>query len=210
MLKASPDGGTPLCKQIREVEKDIRSNLNKIKAAKQKVAVTIFTDGSATDGDIRDALKGLSSLPVWVVIKMCTDEASIVDYWNSVESDIELALDILEDFENEAKELHKFNSWLTYGKPLHRLREAGTTLKFLDMMDERTLALDQMLQTVSTISGISQEEFPDVYSNWTGFTEFVSKIQRTSGKKTWCSVTKREKYWIDVDKLHAMYANGTK
>ena len=36
------------------------------------------------------------------------------------------------------------NSWLTYGEPLHRLREFGITLKEMDVIDEAPLSMEQM------------------------------------------------------------------
>jgi hypothetical protein len=40
--------------------------------------------------------------------------------------------------------IHSVNSWLTYGEPLHRLREFGITLKEMDVIDEATLTMEQM------------------------------------------------------------------
>lgn len=53
---------------------------------------------------------------------------------------VELDLDILEDIVEEAEEINRFNPWLNYGEPLHRLREFGVTLKELDLLDEAALA----------------------------------------------------------------------
>jgi hypothetical protein len=38
----------------------------------------------------------------------------------------------------------RMNSWLTYGEPLHRLREFGITVKELDLIDEAVLTMEQM------------------------------------------------------------------
>ena len=46
-------------------------------------------------------------------------------YWNQVDSQVELSLDVLDDFVGEAIEIYQFNPWLTYGLPLHRAREFG-------------------------------------------------------------------------------------
>ena len=97
----------------------------------------------------------------------------MVSYWNNIDSVIELNMDILDDPLGEAKEIHRFervyrfkywylscasspspsicntishsvNSWLTYGEPLHRLREFGITLKEMDVIDEKPLSMEQM------------------------------------------------------------------
>jgi hypothetical protein len=36
------------------------------------------------------------------------------------------------------------NNWLTYGEPLHRLREFGITVKEMDLLDESFLTMEQM------------------------------------------------------------------
>ena len=43
----------------------------------------------------------------------------------------------------------RFNPWLIYGEPLHRLREFGITAKELDLVDEARLSTEQMRRTCS-------------------------------------------------------------
>lgn len=58
-------------------------------------------------------------------MRLCTDEAEVVQSWNMVENNLEVELDVLDDLVAEATEIHRFNKWFTYGEPLHRLREWG-------------------------------------------------------------------------------------
>lgn len=56
-----------------------------LRQTNQKVCVVIATDGESSDGDIAAAMRPLSQLPVWVVIRLCTDEDRIAEYWNNID-----------------------------------------------------------------------------------------------------------------------------
>ena len=75
---------------------------------------------------------------------MCTRDPEVVNFWNNLDKQIELEMDVLDDFEGECKEVFKFNSWLTYGEPFHRLREFGISIKEFDLIDESLLGKEQM------------------------------------------------------------------
>jgi hypothetical protein len=44
----------------------------------------------------------------------------VVDYWNGIDQQLELELDVIDDMVSEANQVREFNSWLTYGEPLQR------------------------------------------------------------------------------------------
>jgi hypothetical protein len=144
LLKRPPGGGTPLCKHIRDVIEQIRFMEPQLRANAQKAVVMIATDGESSDGDIATAMKPLEQLPVWVVIRLCTDDDKVVSYWNNIDKNLELDMDILDDIAGEAKEIYEVNDWITYGEPLHRLREWGVNLRELDLIDEAPLSGEQM------------------------------------------------------------------
>ena len=144
LMDGSPGGGTPLCYHVNEVAKNISAIAPELRAAGKKAALIICTDGEASDGDITAALRPLHNLPVWVVIRLCTDDDAIVGYWNNVDEQIELNMDVIDDPLGEGEEIQVKNQWLTYGMPLHRLREFGVTAKEIDMIDETRLSSEQM------------------------------------------------------------------
>ena len=88
-----PNGGTPLCRHIREIEAQIRGYEAQLRASNQKAVIIIATDGEASDGDVASALRPLKDLPVWVIVRLCTNEDNIVDYWNNIDGVLELNMD---------------------------------------------------------------------------------------------------------------------
>jgi hypothetical protein len=52
-------------------------------------------------------MRPLQQLPVWVVIRLCTNEDKMVEYWNNIDSAIELNMDVIDDPLGEATEIHK-------------------------------------------------------------------------------------------------------
>lgn len=120
-------------------------------ASGQKAVVVIATDGESSDGNIADAMRPLQSLPVWVVVRLCTDDDKVVDYWNNIDAQLELEMDVLDDLFGEAAEVTSANPWLVYGEPMHRLREFGVHLKEFDLIDEAKLSPDEMRVVCSIV-----------------------------------------------------------
>jgi hypothetical protein len=81
---------------------------------------------------------------VLVILRLCTEEKEVVEYWNNIDSQLELDIDVIEDQLGDAKQINEVNGWLTYGEPIHRMREFGASMKELDIIDESTLSSDQM------------------------------------------------------------------
>ena len=119
------------------MEKDLRES-------NSKACVTIFTDGSASDGNVIDAMKPLIGLPVWIVIRLCTDDDTVCEYWDNVDQQLELEMDVLDDYISEAATVMQYNPWLNYGQPLHLLRESGCRIKAFDHLDEKKLSLNEI------------------------------------------------------------------
>lgn len=153
ILEDSPGGQTPICAQVNEVVAKIKAMEDSLRAQNQRAAVVICTDGISTDGNVADALKPLEDLPVWVVVRLCTDDEELIDYWNNIDEDLELEMDVLDDIEGEAKEIRAVNPWLHYGEPLHRLREFGAAIKEMDLIDEAPLSSEQMSAIVVHLTG---------------------------------------------------------
>jgi hypothetical protein len=64
----------------------------------------------------------------------------VLEFWQDVDEEVEFQLDVLDDLRSEAMEIHKAgNDWLAYTPAMHLIREGGTNLKLLDLLDERRL-----------------------------------------------------------------------
>ena len=104
-IKSSPSGSTPVCAAIAEVVAEIRAAAPSLRAAGKTVTVIVASDGEASDGDVAQALAPLVGLPCSVVIRLCTDDERVAKYWNNVDADLELELDVLDDLAGEGAEV---------------------------------------------------------------------------------------------------------
>jgi len=201
MVAAQPGGGTPLCKAVEQVVKDIRAQRGALERAGKRAHVVIASDGQATDGDVAKAMKPLRDLPCSVVVRLCTDEDSVVDYWNNVDKDLELDLDILDDLQGEAKEVIANSPFLTYGAPLHGLREFGTAFKLADLIDERSLNRNEVLELATLVFGKeAAAELPHPDLDLKGFCDGLDRAQKHA-PKAWNPLTNCHTPWFDTGKL---------
>lgn len=204
---SGPSGATPLCRHIREITAQIQAMEPQLRANGHKAAVIICTDGEASDGDVAAALRPLHNLPVWVVLRLCTDESKVVDYWNNIDGQLELELDILDDLVSEAKEVAKVNKWFTYGEPLHMLRQFGVSVKELDMLDEKTLTADQIRDVCAIILGGNVDDYPHPAVDAKAFVKFVNTKNKAEAK-VWNPLTKKMAYWIEPSAMKSIVGGG--
>lgn len=206
VLEGGPSGGTPLCKHIREITLIIQRWEKVLRENGQKVSLIICTDGMSSDGDVTAALRPLKNLPVLMVIRLCTSEDSIVDYWDKVESDLETDLDIIDDLFGEGEGVNNVNPWINYGMPLQRMREFGVHIKELDMIDERKLTDQQMMKVMSILFNCNVRDVPNSQVDWAVFQEWVVAMN-SSTPPTFNPTTSSQTVepWIQIDKLKQSY-----
>jgi hypothetical protein len=184
---ARPGGCTPLTNHILDIHREVRDIAPSLSATGQRVVICIATDGLPTDergygGNVHqkefvEALRLLEGLPVWVVIRLCTDEVKVVDFYNELDASLELSIEVLDDFSGEAEEVYECNAWLNYALPLHRMREMGYHDRVFDMLDERLLTKSELRDFCSLLFG--EENFdgvPDPSLDWNGFVQNIKRM----------------------------------
>jgi hypothetical protein len=204
LFEGSPGGQTPLCKHIRIVVEKIREMEASLREARQKVAVIIATDGEASDGDVIQALRPLCELPVWVVIRLCTNEENVVNYWSGIDSQLELEMDVIDDLIGESREIWKVNPWLNYGEPLQRLREFGVHLRELDLIDESKISGEQMRVVCSIILNVSPSQLPHPGAELDAFIRQVALLEQQL-PQVWSPSLRQLRRWIEIPMVKKCY-----
>ena len=219
MRRARPGGCTPLTSHILEIHREISAMVPTLRANGQRVTIQIATDGLPTDlhgysgrshqDEFVEALRSLEGLPVWVVIRLCTDEESVVSFYNDLDSQLELSMEVLDDFTGEAEEVHEHNPWLNYGLPIHRMREMGFHDRVFDMLDERKLSKSELRDFFYLLFGEEQMDgMADPNVEWLSFCKDVDRLLRNE-KQQWDPIKKKMKPWVDLHTLNYMYGDGS-
>lgn len=195
-MQLPPNGGTPLCAHMNAIVAEIAAMNAELRASNKKVKVIIATDGEPSDGDLSEALRQLKTLPVWLVLRLCTDDERVVSYWKNVDTDLELNMEVLDDLSQESSIVAELNPWLLYSEPLHRLRETGCMVRELDFLNEVKLTADQVRTVCILIFGAKYRDLPHPEVDWKGFVTAVTSADNDS-EHSWAPVAKAVSYHID-------------
>ena len=218
----SPAGVTPLTDQIYEIHKRVLQWAPKLMANNKKVVVTIATDGLPTDSSgtagrnqrilFIKALEKLLRLPVWLVIRLCTNDKKVVSFYNELDRLLEMNVDVLDDLNEEAKEIRKHNKWLNYTLPLHRCREMGFKHRLFDLVDERKLTLSELRDYCILLFG--KDQLDGISDPEENMRSFLSELKRGEISKSntpqWNVLKKKRTALVDVKKVLKEYGKGNK
>ena len=174
VLDGSPGGATPLCTTISNLVQKIKQMEKKLRDNNERVSVTIFSDGSPSDGNLAPVLNQLHALPVWCVVRLCTDNDNVTNYYNGIDGQIELEMDVIDDFFGEATEVMYHNPWINYGLPVHRLRENGCRAKVFDHLDEKPLTKTEITAAMPILIGGKKNEYTNMELDPVAFKSEVS------------------------------------
>jgi hypothetical protein len=149
MINSYPSGGTPLCRSIRQVYDKLIISPNNY----DNVCVIIMTDGESSDGSIESALKLFEHLPshisISVIVRLCTDSTQLVEYWDNVDNNVEVNLDVIDNIVNEGIQVHMFNPWVAYWMELHNARMFGGLPRIFDIIDERPFTFAEKIEFIN-------------------------------------------------------------
>ena len=219
MNSSRPGGCTPLTSHLQSIRAEFTPQyVNSLRSAGQRVVVVLATDGvptddsgyanTATEREFKTALQAFGGLPVWIVIRLCTDDDAICDYYNEIDNQLEIDLEVLDDFVGEAKEVCDLNPFLNYALPIHRLREFGFHDKVFDLLDEKQLSLSDLRHYVSILLGVEDEDVPDPQFSFKPFYDYVSAEQQKHGSAVYDPIKKKQVPLIDINKMWHTYQPG--
>jgi hypothetical protein len=105
MMNTQPAGVTPLAQHVEIIRQEIVQMEPLLRHTGGKVAIILATDGLPTDvrgysnttvqAQFVETLRSLEGLPVWIVVRLCTDADDVVQYWNDLDEQLELSLEVL-------------------------------------------------------------------------------------------------------------------
>lgn len=142
------------------------------------------------------------------MVRLCTDDETVVDFYNNLDENLELSLEVIDDFIQEAGEVYRHNDWLNYALPLHRCREMGDHNKLFDLLDERQLDPDEVRDFLLLLFGSQNfDGVPDPQADWDEFVKAIKNIVEKENKQ-WNPMTKKISPWVDIKKLNKAYKPG--
>lgn len=207
MSNAKPTGASPLCGHMIYIRDQLASLTNELIKYNKKVSITIATDGIPTDetyyGQFQKILISMKELPVYIHIRLITDDEIVVKYYRDIDSKIDQVVAVLDDYMEEANKVQKYNSWLNYILPLYRLSEMGCSSNFqiVNQLNKKKLKKEQVKEFLDRIFIMANMPHD--------FESFASKyIQRTKTIKYWNPKKNEATPIIDEEKFEAIYGEN--
>jgi len=143
---------------------------------------------------------------VWTVIRLCTDEVAVTQFYNALDAHLEISIEVLDDYTCEAQEVYKHNPWITYSLPLHRCRELGYHERLFDLIDERPLTAGEVKSFCCLVFGLPEADLPDPGGGASAFVKAV-KLVLEREQLQWNPIKKKTTPWILMKELKKTLSN---
>ena len=241
LFTSQSQGLTPLCAHLMEVTTRLQDMKSKLidQSSMMLTSLIITTNSIATDGDVITLLRPLlESLSVRIMVRLCTDETDVVAYWQDIQTQltaINLSITLLGDHITVAAQVAHYNPWLTYGEPLHRLREFGMNVPPLEYLSSRALSEPEMRYVVNMLvkqtadssgtrvmgSGVSETLEDGLKGDLPSFVASVrammlaleANTQSTTNvpeTEVYCPIRRVYSKWVNLVMLEEIYGGGGK
>jgi len=217
IMGCQPNGTTPLARHLWDIHHMLQQMAPKLRREGKRAVLVVATDGLPTDEDgyvgkdvdeeFMQALRSLEGLPIWLVVRLCTDEERVRKFYNELDNTLDLPLEVLDDYMGEASEVHKHNKWLNYALPMHRCRELGYHHRVIDFLDERPLTKGEVRSFCALLFGAVVEDIPDPNTDWKEFLQYIQDRLKLE-EEQWDPIKKKAGPWIYVKTLHKIYGKG--
>jgi len=212
--RASPNGTTPLTRHVLDVVSAVNQMNPELRRTGQKICIVIATDGVPTNEDGKEyhgahdeffsAVQLLQRLPVSIVFRLYSSEDRVLDYYEKFDAELEIPVEAIDDFVEEAKQVYRHNNWINYCLPLHRCREFGHHDRLFDLIDERSLTGQEACSFCELILG-PINNLPNPIVDFRVFAALLH-IKMDEEKLQWNPVSQKMKPWFSVRKMKHAYA----
>ncbi len=214
VLQSKPDGVTLLSDHLFEICHQIEQVQDVLLEKGQKAVVVIATDAIPSDkyGDASEeaketflnTLRRLQLLPVWIVIRLCTNDRKAMAFYRKLDKQLEIPIECVSDYITESKEVRKYNPWLNYSPQLHQCREMGFYHRVFDLLDERALTKDDTMEFLIILFGAETFDpnvSPSIHNDWNGFLQYLKTQVLALCEKQYSPTSKKMEDLIDVNGL---------
>jgi hypothetical protein len=171
----------------------------------QRVAIIIASDGVPTNPQsFLDAVQALQSLPVYLIVRLCTNDEAAMHFWNTLDLDLKIPVEVLDDFEEENRIAHAMNPWCNYCIAIQRAREWGFRSKLFEKLRERPLTKSELHDYCCLIFGVKKDALTDPEDEWETFFYDVESLNARE-RRQYHPLMKRNRGWIDLKQMANIY-----
>jgi hypothetical protein len=196
----------PLAAATRRIAAAILPRIPGLRVRKQRACVVITTHGLPTDEGFEKALLDLLRLPVWCIVRVCTDDPAVIKYYNELDKNLDFNLEVLDDVRAEAREISRINPWITYSQQLHLAREFGMHNRIFDLLEEKPMTPTQVKEFIEAILGCKKMPEPEL--NLKAFLQALdSELVISEAPDVYDLINKKMAPWFNRVRIEA-YVNS--